>query len=120
MDPGLSLHGVGARKPAVATLCGLFDHAAASPPDAVAFRHGADTLTWREAGRAAAVLARRLAACVAPGEAVALILPNAVEFPVAYFAALRAGRRRRWQRSAWCHSCSTLGVSAWTSRRSPA
>jgi long-chain acyl-CoA synthetase len=35
-------------------------------------------------------LARRLAAMAAPGEAVAIVLPNSIEFHVAYFAAHKA------------------------------
>jgi long-chain acyl-CoA synthetase len=41
-------------------------------------------------GRAVTALAQRLAAMVAPGEVVALVLPNSIEFPIAYFAALKA------------------------------
>jgi acyl-CoA synthetase (AMP-forming)/AMP-acid ligase II len=37
-----------------------------------------------------AALARHLAATAAPGEVVALLLPNSVEFHVAYFAAVKA------------------------------
>src|SRR5271155_1684613 len=56
---------------------------------ASSLRHLDVALTYREVGRAAAALAQRLAAIVAPGEAVAVVLPNSIEFHIAYFAALR-------------------------------
>src|SRR5260221_210346 len=42
-----------------------------------------------EAKSKAGELAAKVAAMVAPGEVVALVLPNSIEFPIAYFAALR-------------------------------
>jgi long-chain acyl-CoA synthetase len=91
MDLDLPLHGVGEAKLRVATVSAMFDHAAATVPDAVSVRHLGASLTWRGEGRAVAALARRLAALpVAPGEVVALVLPNSIEFRVAYFAALKA------------------------------
>ena len=74
----------------VATLCAMFDRAVAATPDRVAVRHLGVALTYREMGRAVAALAERVAAMVAPGEVVALVLPNSIEFHVAYFAALKA------------------------------
>src|ERR1700730_8303443 len=68
----------------------MFDHAVLGAPDKVAIRHLGAALTYRELGRAVAALARRLAAMVAAGEVVAIILPNSIEFHVAYFAALKA------------------------------
>jgi long-chain acyl-CoA synthetase len=68
----------------------MFDHAVGSVPDKVAIRHIGAALTYRELGRAVAALARRLATMVAAGEVVAIILPNSIEFHVAYFAALKA------------------------------
>jgi long-chain acyl-CoA synthetase len=58
-------------------------------PDKVALRHLGAALTYRELGRAVGALARRLAAKVAPGEVVVILLPNSIEFHVAYFAALK-------------------------------
>jgi len=89
-DLALPLHGVGERRPDCATVCGMFDHAVATAPEAVALRHKDARLTYREEGRAVAALARRLTAVVAPGEVVALLLPNSIAFRVAYFAALQA------------------------------
>jgi long-chain acyl-CoA synthetase len=90
MEQDLSLHGREARNAPVATLCAMFDHAVATAPDKVALRHLDVALTYREVGRAVAALARRLAPIVSPGEVVALVLPNSIEFHIAYFAALKA------------------------------
>jgi long-chain acyl-CoA synthetase len=90
MEPDYTLHGADDLKAPASTLCAMFDHAVLSAPDKVAIRHLGAALTYRELGRAVAALARRLAAMVAPGEAVAIVLPNSIEFHVAYFAALKA------------------------------
>jgi len=84
------LRGAEARSAPVATLCAMFDHAVATAPDKVALRHSGVALTYREVGRAVAALARRLAPTVTPGEVVALVLPNSIQFHIAYFAALKA------------------------------
>lgn len=68
----------------------MFDHAVATTPDRVSLRHLDTVLTYREEGRAVAALAGRLATLAAPGEAVALALPNSAEFRIAYFATLKA------------------------------
>src|SRR5882757_2444089 len=93
MEHDLSLRGVDEKAP-LATLCAMFDHAVATVPERVALRHFDAVLTYRELGVAVAALAQRLAAMVAPGEVVALVLPNSIEFPIAYFAALRAPATR--------------------------
>jgi long-chain acyl-CoA synthetase len=72
------------------TICAMFDHAVASAPDKVALRHLDVAMTYRELGRAVASMARRLADTIGPGEVVAIVLPNSIEFHVAYFAALKA------------------------------
>jgi long-chain acyl-CoA synthetase len=77
-------------KAPASTICAMFDHAVVSAADKVAIRHLGAALTYRDLGRAVAALARRLAATVAPGEVVAIVLPNSIEFHVAYFAALKA------------------------------
>src|SRR5947207_2124157 len=89
MDQDLSLRGREARNAPVATLCAMFDHAVATAPDKVALRHLDVALTYREVGRAVTALAQRLAPIVSPGEVVALVLPNSIEFHIAYFAALK-------------------------------
>jgi long-chain acyl-CoA synthetase len=88
MEHDPSLDGAGARKPPLATLCAAFDHAVATSPHKVALRHFGVALTYRELGRAVTALAKRLASIVAPGEVMALVLPNSIEFPIAYFATL--------------------------------
>ncbi|WP_376089502.1 class I adenylate-forming enzyme family protein [Roseomonas sp. CCTCC AB2023176] len=86
----LPLHGVGEAKPPLRTLIAMLDHAAATAPDVVAFRQRDTVLSWAGLARAADALAARIAATVAPGEGIGLILPNSVAFPLAYLAALRA------------------------------
>ena len=78
------------RSAPVSTLCDLFDRAVAATPEKVALRHCGAALSYREMGRAVASLARRLEAIVAPGDVVALVPPNSIEFQIAYFAALKA------------------------------
>src|SRR5258705_7779586 len=78
MERDPSLHGADARKAHVATMCAMFDHAVETAPDNVALRHFGAALTYRELGRAVAALASGLAAMVAPGEVVALVLPNSI------------------------------------------
>jgi long-chain acyl-CoA synthetase len=82
--------GAGERATSVATLCAMFDHAVIAAPERVALRHRGVALTYRELGRAVSALAQRLTGMVTPGELVALILPNSIEFHVAYFAVLKA------------------------------
>jgi long-chain acyl-CoA synthetase len=89
MQHDFSLAGADGQKAPVATLSTLFDHAVAAAPDKVALRRLDAVLTYRELGRAVEALARRLAWLVEPGDAVALLLPNSLEFPIAYFAALK-------------------------------
>jgi long-chain acyl-CoA synthetase len=76
--------------PTRATVSAMLDQAVADAPDAVAFRHRDASLTYGEARRAVAALARRLASFVEPGAVAALVLPNSIEFGIAYFAALEA------------------------------
>lgn len=90
MQHNLSQHGVDERKAHLATICAMFDQAVATAPDKVALRHFDVALTYREIGRAVAALAKHLTGMVAPGEVVALVLPNSMEFHIAYFAALKA------------------------------
>ena len=89
MEKHLSLQPADELKVPVATLCAMFDDAVAAAPERVALQHLDAELTYRELGRAVAALAQRLAALVAPGEVVALVLPNSIEFHIAYFAALK-------------------------------
>src|SRR5258708_3307207 len=89
MEAGLSVQDADELKAPVTTLCAMLDHAVSTAPERVALRHLDAALTYRELGRAVAALAQRLAAMVAPGEVVALVLPNSIEFHIAYFAALK-------------------------------
>ena len=67
------------------------DHAARTP-DAVAVRQGDVDLTYARLDAASAAFAARLKDLgVQPGDRVALVAPNVVAFPVAYYAILRLG-----------------------------
>jgi long-chain acyl-CoA synthetase len=72
------------------TLCAIFHHAVAAAPETIALRHLGVALTYWELGRAVSSLARRISELAAPGDVVALVLPNSIEFHIAYFAALEA------------------------------
>lgn len=86
----LPLHGVAEPRAPLDTISAMFDHAVVTLPDAVALRHLGRQLTYAEERRAVGALARRLVALAAPGEPVALLLPNSIEFHLAFFAALKA------------------------------
>ena len=78
------------------TLCDLFDHTAAQEGDAPAFSNEAgdswQTLTWAQAHEQVRELAAGFAALgLAPGERVALMLPNRTEHVLADLAAVHAG-----------------------------
>jgi len=73
-------------------LADLVRQAAATDPAKSALVSGARTLTWAELDEAVDRLAGGLAANgLAAGDRVGLLLPNSIEFAVAYFAVLRAG-----------------------------
>jgi long-chain acyl-CoA synthetase len=90
MTVALPLHGVGEPRPEFATVSAMFDHAVASAGERIALRDGTGAITYGEEGRAASSLSRLLAAQAAPGDVVALLLPNSAAFPIAYFAALKS------------------------------
>jgi long-chain acyl-CoA synthetase len=65
---------------------------ATTSPEAVAVRQGEVTLTYAGLDAASAAFAARLRELgVGPGDRVALVAPNVVAFPVAYYAILRLG-----------------------------
>ncbi len=70
----------------------ILQTAAAERPDHVAIRWNQRTLTYRELDRAARGVAAALAARgIAPGEKVAIMVPNVPEFTTTYFGILYAG-----------------------------
>jgi long-subunit acyl-CoA synthetase (AMP-forming) len=78
------------------TLCDLFDHTAAEAGDTPAFSNEAgdswQTLTWAQAHQQVRELAAGFAALgLAPGERVALMLPNCTEHVLADLGAVHAG-----------------------------
>jgi long-chain acyl-CoA synthetase len=73
-------------------LADLVARAATSVPDRVALVAGDRRRTWRDLdGDVSGVAAALRSRGVRDGERVALLLPNSLEFAVAYFAVLRAG-----------------------------
>jgi long-chain acyl-CoA synthetase len=76
------------------TLTALLDRSVAAHGAEPALRYLGKTLSYRAlAERIASVAAGLLASGVAPGDAVALYLPNTGHHPVAFFACLSAGAR---------------------------
>src|SRR3569833_4322425 len=70
----------------------LFERAVKAHPDRVAADDGTRRLTYREMLAAVVALAALLAEQTAPGELVGILLPAAVDFPVAGRAGRAAGR----------------------------
>ncbi|HEX9999672.1 MAG TPA: AMP-binding protein [Actinoplanes sp.] len=66
--------------------------AAARRPDGLALITAETALTWADVESQVTVAARCLAALTAPGDRVAIVLGNSVDFAVTYFGILRAGR----------------------------
>jgi long-chain acyl-CoA synthetase len=73
-------------------LASIVTESAGRDADAVAVRLGAAALTYGElderSGRLAALLRER---GIEPGDRVGVMLPNVIEFPLAYYGVLRAG-----------------------------
>nr|WP_308120807.1 AMP-binding protein [Actinoplanes bogorensis] len=66
--------------------------AAARRPDGLALMTTETELTWADVDRRVTAAAHRITARTAPGDRVAIVLGNSVEFVVAFFGVLRAGR----------------------------
>ncbi|MBB2945906.1 long-chain acyl-CoA synthetase [Actinoplanes lutulentus] len=66
--------------------------AAGRRPDRPALIAGDAVLTWAELDSQVSAAARWTAARTAPGDRIALVLGNTVDFAIAYFGVLRAGR----------------------------
>ena len=103
----IPIHGVSEPRPKIETVCAIRPRRRHCTGCRGAASPGARS-TYREEGRAVAALARHLATIAAPGEVVALLLPNSTEFHVAYFAAVKAWRLQR---------CSTRSIRCRSSRR---
>nr|WP_231956805.1 MULTISPECIES: AMP-binding protein [unclassified Actinoplanes] len=67
-------------------------HAAARRPDSPALIAGETVLTWADLDVKVTAAARFVAARTAPGDRVASVLGNTVDFVVTWFGTLRAGR----------------------------
>jgi long-chain acyl-CoA synthetase len=73
-------------------LASIVTESAARVPDSPAVRLGEAALTYAELDDRSARLAALLKSKgVAPGDRVGVMLPNVLEFPIAYYGALRAG-----------------------------
>jgi long-chain acyl-CoA synthetase len=66
--------------------------AAARRPDRAALIAAETTLAWSDVDAAVTAAAHRVAELTGPGDRVALVLTNSVDFVVTYFGVLRAGR----------------------------
>jgi long-chain acyl-CoA synthetase len=66
--------------------------AAASRPDHPALIAADVTLTWAELDARVEATARRLVTMARPGDRVAIVLGNSIDFAVTFFGTLRAGR----------------------------
>nr|WP_307872773.1 AMP-binding protein [Actinoplanes ovalisporus] len=66
--------------------------AAARRPEGTALITTDTEMTWAELDRRVTAAAHRVASLVPPGERVALVLGNSIEFVVAFYGVLRAGR----------------------------
>ena len=83
-----------------ASIPALLQARADEQPDATAFTYidyeqdpkgFAETLTWSEMSHRARILAEELALCGSPGDRVAILAPQGLEYIVAFFGALEAG-----------------------------
>ena len=73
-------------------LARLFTDTAVTRPDGVALRLDEQTITYRQLAESSERVAGLLAAHdVAPGDRVAIMLPNVPEFAFVYYGVLRAG-----------------------------
>jgi long-chain fatty acid adenylase/transferase FadD26 len=83
-----------------ASIPALLQARADQQPDATAFTYidyeqdpagFAETLTWSQISQRARILAEELALCGTPGDRVAIMAPQGLEYIVAFFGALEAG-----------------------------
>ncbi|WP_249337427.1 AMP-binding protein, partial [Tsukamurella paurometabola] len=79
--------------PRIRTVTGLLADGAARTPDAELLRFGPESWTYRRFDEASSRLAHRLIATdgIAPGDRVAIMLPNIAGWPLTWIAALKAG-----------------------------
>ncbi|WP_245552476.1 AMP-binding protein [Nocardia aobensis] len=90
--PAVALDRMGAT-PRVRTVTGLLADGAARTPAAELLRFGDASWTYEQADTSSSRLAHRLIEVdgVAPGDRVAIMLPNVVQWPLTWFAVLKAG-----------------------------
>lgn len=85
------IHGRGEARPVFATVLAMLDHAIENHPDTIALIHRGRALSYADEGRAVAALADELVRRGAAGRPVVVLVPNSLEYHIAYFAVLRAG-----------------------------
>ncbi|WP_237749600.1 AMP-binding protein [Streptomyces sp. SS] len=90
--PAVALDRMG-ETPRVRTVTGLLADGAARTPGAELLRFGDASWTYEQADASSSRLAHRLieADGVAPGDRVAIMLPNVPQWPLTWFAVLKAG-----------------------------
>ncbi|ADG79482.1 AMP-dependent synthetase and ligase OS=Tsukamurella paurometabola (strain ATCC 8368 / DSM /CCUG 35730 / CIP 100753 / JCM 10117 / KCTC 9821 / NBRC 16120/ NCIMB 702349 / NCTC 13040) OX=521096 GN=Tpau_2884 PE=3 SV=1 [Tsukamurella paurometabola] len=90
--PAVAADDIGAT-PRVRTITGLLADGAARTPDAELLRFGDESWTYRRFDEASSRLAHRLIETdgIAPGDRVAIMLPNIAGWPLTWLAALKAG-----------------------------
>lgn len=90
--PAVAFDQMGA-EPRIRTVTGLLAYGAARTPDAELLRFGDESWTYAQAFASASRLAHRLIEVdgVAPGDRVAIMLPNVAQWPLSWFAVLQAG-----------------------------
>ncbi|MGV7807505.1 AMP-binding protein, partial [Mycobacterium kansasii] len=79
--------------PRVRTVTGLLADGAARTPEAELLRFGDESWTYRRFDEASSRLAHRLIETdgIAPGDRVAIMLPNIAGWPLTWLAVLKAG-----------------------------
>ncbi|WP_370937444.1 AMP-binding protein [Amycolatopsis sp. cg13] len=90
--PAVALDRMG-ETPRVRTVTGLLGEGTARTPDAELLRFGDVSWTYAQADASSSRLAHRLieADGVVPGDRVAIMLPNVAQWPLSWFAVLKAG-----------------------------
>lgn len=85
------VHGRGEPRPAFGSVLAAFDHAVTQHAEKTALIHRGRSLDYAAEGRAVAELAGWIEAAGFGGRSVVLLIPNGIEYHIAYFAVLYAG-----------------------------
>ena len=85
------VHGRGEPRPAFGSVLAAFDHAVTQHAETTALIHRGRSLDYAAEGRAVAELAGWIEEAGFGGRSVVLLIPNGIEYHIAYFAVLYAG-----------------------------